>query len=647
MDDGRIRYLSLFSGIECLSVAVAGLGWEPVAFSEIEKGPCRLLAEKYPGVPNLGDVRNIRYDKERDELTNGTTSIPLRGKGIDVIAGGFPCQSVSVAGKRAGMRAGSGTRSSLGHELLRLVGEIRPSVFLIENVPGLLSSGRGADFTEFLREMAELGYNVAWRVLDAQYTRTHRFPRAVPQRRRRVWIVGHSGADWRTPAEILFEPAGLLGDTPPRRETGQGAAAPAGERAAEDDRVVGGPEAVACGNGQLNQVEPEPVAKTLDTMHDAQKVVECRGGDCQLSPTGGKDVNQWWNGENVAASITANSHHQEMPDKGNMEAVVTRPSDVCVSFDRAAYNQGADALYRPSYLDDGSAPTMVAKGPGGVAVDNDSLRIGDATRTLSGDHESRVTDTGTSVVQTNCLTPEHPLTHRVYSPDGSSPTLFANTGGGQNQQAVLVPANDGKAPQDTRQGEERPAACILQMRGGVEVDSNGHKAGKGPLIKCEVAPCIAAAQDTTLFAPIPARGNTSGKLEATSVCTTQYGTEIAGTLRAEADGMPTHNSGQNAVAVGFKGGQSSRAGLGCEEETSPTLAAEPSALEPTVALPQMIVRRLTPLECERLQGLPDNYTACIGADSPRYKACGNAWAVNCAEWVATRITKLLREGNTP
>ena len=273
---------------------------------------------------------------------------------------------------------------------------------------------------------------------------------------------------------------------------------------------------------------------------------------------------------------------------------------------------------------------VVALSTANTHSNGSNVNEGGAAYTLDGSASNAV------AVQSECLTPGHPLTHRVFGVDGAYPTIQANEGGGQNQQAVLAPVRPDPAPLEGN----APSACILQMRGGVEVDSNGHKAGKGPLVKHEVAPCIAAAQDTTLFAP-------------------------------------------SVAALGFKGGQSSRAGLGAEAEVSPTLSAKPSALDPTVAidgnklckseraggsglgvngdgamytltgsdahahavaLPRMIVRRLTPLECERLQGLPDNYTACMGADTPRYKACGNGWAVNCAEWVVRRIDRFLRKG---
>ena len=147
---------SLFSGIEAFSVAasrIKGVRWHPVFFSEIEPFPCAVLAHRFPGVPNLGDIRNITIDRETNTATNGRTTVSLPRTGIDILAGGSPCQDVSVAGKRAGMSEGSGTRSSLAFEYARLVDALRPRLLLWENVPGVLSSNRGLDFLAFQRSL--------------------------------------------------------------------------------------------------------------------------------------------------------------------------------------------------------------------------------------------------------------------------------------------------------------------------------------------------------------------------------------------------------------------------------------------------------------------------------------------------------------
>ena len=211
-----LTYLSVCSGIEAATVAWHPLGWRPWAFSEIDPFPSAVLAHHYGsnlpgqalpsnGVPNLGDMTKFQ------EWPDGA---------IDLLVGGTPCQDYSVAGKRAGM---AGERGALTLTFLEIAERYRPTWIVWENVPGVLSSNQGRDFATFLRDLGQLGYGWAYRVLDAQYVRTCGRPYAVPQRRRRVFVVGYLG-DWRPPAAVFLEPEGLRGDPSPRREAGQGAA---------------------------------------------------------------------------------------------------------------------------------------------------------------------------------------------------------------------------------------------------------------------------------------------------------------------------------------------------------------------------------------------------------------------------------------
>ncbi len=174
-----MKYLSVCSGIEAASVAWHPLGFEPVGFSEIEKFPAAVLRARFPHVQNFGDM-------------NGFESWDLEA--IDILVGGTPCQSFSVAGLRKGM---ADSRGNLALVYCRILDRFRPKWFVWENVPGVLSSGHGRDFGSFLGAVAKLGYGFAYRVLDAQWF-------GVPQRRRRVFVVGCLG-DWRRAAAILFE----------------------------------------------------------------------------------------------------------------------------------------------------------------------------------------------------------------------------------------------------------------------------------------------------------------------------------------------------------------------------------------------------------------------------------------------------------
>lgn len=198
-----IRYLSLFSGIEAASVACCGMEWEPLAFAEIDAFPSAVLKERFPSVPNLGDVTRV----------NWRSFVKDFGK-PGLIVGGSPCQSFSIAGTRTGLEGASG----LMWEYVRAVRDVRPEWVLWENVPGALSSTHGEDFGCLLRSLDALGYGLAWRVLDAQFF-------GVAQRRRRVFLVGHLGAC--PPVEVLIEPESLRGDYPSSREKRQELAAAA------------------------------------------------------------------------------------------------------------------------------------------------------------------------------------------------------------------------------------------------------------------------------------------------------------------------------------------------------------------------------------------------------------------------------------
>lgn len=223
-----MKVIDVCSGIGTTAVAWHLLGWQHLCFAEIEKFPSAVLRHRWPNVPNEGDFTKI--------------GSKYRGA-ADLLVGGTPCQSFSVAGLRGGL---ADDRGNLALEFLRLADRTRPRWVVWENVPGVLSSlshaapdpcpppppvDMGCDGAEvetedeygaeelhafncFLAGLSELGYGWAYRVLDAQHF-------GVPQRRRRVFVVGHLG-DWRAAAAVLFERHSLQGDHPPRREKGQG-----------------------------------------------------------------------------------------------------------------------------------------------------------------------------------------------------------------------------------------------------------------------------------------------------------------------------------------------------------------------------------------------------------------------------------------
>ena len=219
-----MKFLSVCSGIEAASVAWNPLGWKAVAFSEIEPFPCAVLKHHYPDTPNWGDMTKF---KEWPDVS------------IDLLCGGTPCQSFSVAGLRKGL---DDPRGNLMLTFGAIAAKYRPKWLVWENVPGVLSSNGGRDFGSFLGMLGQLGYGFAYRIHDAQF-------HGVAQRRRRVFVVGCLG-DWHSAAAVLFERHSLQGHPAPSREAGQeitgtlGARTTAGGGFGGDFETTGGLRAV-------------------------------------------------------------------------------------------------------------------------------------------------------------------------------------------------------------------------------------------------------------------------------------------------------------------------------------------------------------------------------------------------------------------
>ena len=187
-----ITAVSLFAGVGGFDLALERNGIKVVASVEIDKKASAVLAKHFPNSKLFGDITEVT-----GEQLFAAGFEPKNG----IITGGFPCQDLSVAGKRAGLE---GKRSGLFWEICRLLDETRAQNFILENVPGLLSSNNGRDMAVVVEALVERGYGISWRVCDAQYF-------GVPQRRRRVFIVGSLGDDGRTSAEILAIAEGRVG----------------------------------------------------------------------------------------------------------------------------------------------------------------------------------------------------------------------------------------------------------------------------------------------------------------------------------------------------------------------------------------------------------------------------------------------------
>ena len=379
----ELTYATVCSGIECCSVACRGLPLKPVFFSEIEPYPCAVLKAHYPDVPNLGDMSKIQVNNQT-EITNGTVRLVLE-RPLDILAGGTPCQDISQAGKQRGMAQGSNTRSSLAFDFVRLARELRPKYVIWENVGATISSKIAGDFLRFMSALDDCGYSLAWRVLDAQYVRVDGMERAVPQRRRRVWVVGCLGADESVPAQILFEPDCVAGHTPPRRRTGQGFAYSLARCDRVDARLVGGAPGVDVLNFQgskgNNCVTSDGSCPNLNAMHGHDVHVVALDGD-KLKPR--EDQRKGGNGfgvneEGAGYTLTAVDRHGVAYGINNQGGAAPQFTDETSGTMVAASNSSGNNLH-------------------GVAYENDHLNRCEVARSLNGDHDDRVTDSGTSVV---------------------------------------------------------------------------------------------------------------------------------------------------------------------------------------------------------------------------------------------------------
>jgi DNA (cytosine-5)-methyltransferase 1 len=507
-----MKYLSVCSGIEAATVAWHPLGWKPEAFSEIEKFPSRVLSHHYPDVPNLGDMTKYQ------EWNLGT---------VDLVVGGTPCQSFSVAGLRKGL---ADPRGNLALVYCGILDRFKPKWCVWENVPGVLSSNGGRDFGSFLGALAELGYGFAYRVLDAQYF-------GVAQRRRRVFVVGYLG-DWRRAASVLFEPESLRRNSPPSREK----------------------------------------RKVTPILSSSGTGVSRVGLNCE---------DQWF----IEASV---------------------PSRM-VAFGEYVDDDTASAMKARDYKD---ATDLVAHTLRGEGFDASEDGTGRGTPLVPVGITIHGTDGTASVASLTDISSS--LRARIPSGVENSTTT-----------AVLQPINiygGNKRP-------DRPEGGFYVRMG--ESTSKTLDAASGLNPTCSQG-------GTAVMQPIAFE---PGKLKRLGYGDAQLG--LAPTLRADAGdsqlavALPIGANDNAKAAVAFTtklhNTQSNQAGKVYEEyATSLDRSSPPPAL-----LTAMQVRRLTPVECERLQGFPDNYTNIPkAADGPRYKALGNSMAVPVMAWIGRRIQQM-------
>ena len=323
-----MKYGSVCSGVEAATAAWHPLGWKPQWFSEIEKFPSAVLEHHYPDVPNLGDMTQFK-------------EWPI-DRSIDLLVGGTPCQSFSVAGLRKGL---DDPRGNLMLTYLAIAAQYQPKWLVWENVPGVLSSQRGRDFGTFLGALGQLGYGFAYRVLDAQYF-------GVAQRRRRVFVVGYLG-DWRRAAAVLFERESLSGNPAPSREEGQKAAptvtqgAPfsrTGNQRVEVEAIVAQCLTTRTGSAYDPTTETLPIgwSEELNALTDLQPTIQ-RGGaggrhEGVMLPIAFGAQNSASQGDSVSNEVTPTL------DKSKTPAVAFQPAADCLTASYATkWNGNASA----------------------------------------------------------------------------------------------------------------------------------------------------------------------------------------------------------------------------------------------------------------------------------------------------------------
>jgi DNA (cytosine-5)-methyltransferase 1 len=505
-----LKYISTFSGIEAASAAWEPIGWEPVAFCEIDEFPSAVLAHHYPDVPNLGDITKVDWERVIDEYGRP-----------DVVVGGSPCQSFSVAGGRESL----GGESRLMFEYIRACDEVRSPWILWENVPGVLNTKDNA-FAQLLDSLQDIGYvDLAWRVLDAQFF-------GVAQRRRRVFLVGRLG-DWGGASAVLFESESVSGNTQTSKQKREELARAAGRGSG----ARGGAGCLTPWDAQSKRIFIED--GTAPTLNSGDR----EGGNIQPS---------------VLQAVALQTGHTAANGSGintdDVSYTVSTSSDQAVAFaqntrDEVRIVGGDRQMVGALAASPGAKQQSYVCQPVCMASAAANAEIGEQICQTIMAHAAKtppiVLSNNADVVGALCAR-DYKGVGKQYAEEGK---VICQRVTSSKSVAEPTPTSSGTAGVGT--------------------------AGKDALVEMEVAYTLAASQDQTIL------------------------TDVGGTA--------------DEMAVTIHDGS------------------------------RWVVRRLTPVECERLQGFPDNYTDIPykgkehPPDTPRYKALGNSMAVPVMRWIGERI----------
>ena len=520
-----MKYFSICSGIESASVAWHPLGFECVGVTEIDPFRSAVLNYHYPEVKNYGD-----FTKVTKEQIGGSP---------DVVVGGTPCATFSIAGLREGIES---DRGNLALEFIRFVKRTKPTWVLWENVPGVLSSNGGRDFGSFIGGLAECGYGFAYRVLDTQYIRTQRFPRAIPQMRRRIFVVGHI-RDWRRSAEVLFDQESLSGNHPPCRKKGEGDTREAKEG------TNGSDQRLKFRSGDFGAYTEDDVSSTIKA-RDHKSATDLIALASGHSKSNGQGIND----SGAMYTITSGDHHAIMKFE--------EKNDECIVFERGS--------------------------PDGVA--------------------------------------------RMRK-DEVSPTLNSMTGGNRQPCVVKVEFKE-DYPNDNSGlmhcGDEVDTVSVRKYEVDISKLQNTLQKNRKPIRKISEDLNINKTTVEHWFRTdrsfsIPSPNDWIKLKEYLKIDTDEFDQSILEFEEKE-------NVFESSKRIYDTDG------------SYPTMTAS-STLPKVFEKKQAIIRRLTPIETERLQGLPDNYTQIPYRGkakeecpvSRRYEACGRAMSINVMEFLGTRI----------
>jgi DNA (cytosine-5)-methyltransferase 1 len=616
-----MNVLSLFSGVGGFDMGLEAAGYKTIFQCEWDKNCQKVLNKHWPDVPKWGDVSTL----------TGEHILRVAGP-PDVVAWGSPCQDLSVAGKRAGLE---GAKSGLFHEGIRIIKEIReltnneyPRISIWENVPGALSSHGGADFGVVLDEMAKAGALVVeWAVLDAQFF-------GVPQRRRRIFLAAlfHLGDAERCGFKIFPVSESLPGNFAARAKKRKGTTAGSlGSTAASS-------QPSAFGNSGMEKWGDTEVAITLSardfkggntvviegTQLAQEAFTKSQYGTVEealvIDGTRNDDVRVYDDG--IVPTLT-----HRMGTGGNNTPMIfdERKPNSPIVLDRAAFNQGPNAQWEPLMEEAQSVPALVARGPHAVL---DTSGLSDEIVFEPGAMSRMKSD---------------------YYSDKLAPTLRANMGDNQpavTQRLEVTPIQDGREIEKNQNGlgigNAGDPAYTLDTTGAQAVAFSireDAKANNFSATEIEVANALQALQ------PATTSHHAQTIIAQDGVPVHSFDTQFGSNAAVFENQSPTLKASQQSpsIAYVYDGYNQSLDDSGIHRSLRVGRDSSDFVTDST-----MVVRRLTPLECERLMGWPENHTQYGAgderiADTQRYKMCGNGVASPVARWVGEVLLAIAKD----